>query len=228
MERENQIPAALTQFQRNTGMTQDLHDLVITCGNVLPSVISSSMSAFMQTLRFKALLSSDKLQSFVLEHIWPNVQRDHLVSSDENFRVDLPASFEKEDEKYSLGWHQESAYFEKNVSHENGVVLWIPFFDVTHENGALRVVRGSHRSGKVDHQYEFKDKKNKKNLRATIPPATIADYDDKIQTVEVSAGDIVAFHFNLFHSGGVNSNPSYARLTIQSRLSFFSDSSFRF
>jgi hypothetical protein len=228
LEREDVTHASLFQFQRDTNTLQDLHNLVIACGNVAPSVISSSMSAFMQTLRFKSVLSSNKLQSAIREHIWPSVQKDHLVSSDENFRVDLPSSFKKEDEKYSLGWHQESAYFDKNVSHENGIVLWIPLFDVNQEGGALKVACGSHKSGKVSHHYEYKDKQNKKNLRATIPPDLIAEYKDQVKTVEVSAGDIVAFHFNLFHSGGVNLDPNYARLTIQSRLSFFSDDGFRF
>ena len=57
LERQHETHEALNHFQRNTNAPQDLHDLVIACGNVAPSVISSSMSAFMQTLCFKSLLS---------------------------------------------------------------------------------------------------------------------------------------------------------------------------
>ena len=49
----------------------------------------------------------------------------------------------------TVPWHQDSAYFLEGVEDTFFPTAWIPFVDTTAENGALQVVRGSHKLERV-------------------------------------------------------------------------------
>ena len=52
--------------------------------------------------------------------------------------------------KETVGWHQD-AYYWPMVPH-NSVTVWLAFDDVDEENGAMKIVPGSHKSGILQHR----------------------------------------------------------------------------
>lgn len=52
--------------------------------------------------------------------------------------------------KETVGWHQDAYYWP--MSPHNTVTVWLAFNDVNEENGALRIVPGSHTAGLLTHQ----------------------------------------------------------------------------
>lgn len=51
--------------------------------------------------------------------------------------------------KETVGWHQDAYYWP--MSPHNSVTVWLAFGDVDEENGAMRIVPGSHKSGIIQH-----------------------------------------------------------------------------
>lgn len=51
--------------------------------------------------------------------------------------------------KETVGWHQDAYYW--LMSPHNSVTVWLAFGDVDEENGAMRIVPGSHKSGIIQH-----------------------------------------------------------------------------
>ncbi len=49
----------------------------------------------------------------------------------------------------TVPWHQDTAYLMPGAEQTEQPVAWIPLTDVTAENGALQVIRGGHRDGRV-------------------------------------------------------------------------------
>lgn len=120
-------------------------------------------------------------------------------------RIDMP-----HDEAFVLKWHQEVHYAPKDA---NLVQLWAPAVnDITLENGALRVLPGSHNGGiakTIDFVPEFG------HAQYTVVPEHIAKYDEKI--VEMKRGDVLLFDKRLIHRSGLNSSTT-PRLTV---ISFY-------
>lgn len=50
----------------------------------------------------------------------------------------------------TVGWHQDAYYWP--LSPHNSVTVWLAFSDVDEQNGAMRVISGSHNSGIIKHQ----------------------------------------------------------------------------
>ncbi len=51
--------------------------------------------------------------------------------------------------KETVGWHQDAYYWP--MSPHNSVTVWLAFSDVDEENGAMKIVPGSHKSGVIQH-----------------------------------------------------------------------------
>ena len=204
------------------------HKEFIQTASVHPEIITQVINTFMNTAAFNNFLSSTKMQKLIAREIFNTEHLDGMIINEQNFRIDLPSNFTEEEKKYSLGWHQESSYFTKNVSHSNGFVVWIPLFDVSRNQGAMKIIPNTSGEGPIKHNYEYKDKKNKKNLRATIPYDIFSEYKSKEICLELKKGDMAFFNFNTFHSGGINSDINYVRCTFQARIASFLDSSFIF
>ena len=49
----------------------------------------------------------------------------------------------------SVDWHQDSAYGAEEAAKTLQPTAWIPFIDVTEENGTLQVIRGSHKPRRI-------------------------------------------------------------------------------
>ncbi|HTT90270.1 MAG TPA: phytanoyl-CoA dioxygenase family protein [Acidimicrobiales bacterium] len=52
--------------------------------------------------------------------------------------------------KETVGWHQDGYYWPMEPHHS--VTVWIAFTEVDEENGAMKIVPGSHTSGVLEHQ----------------------------------------------------------------------------
>ncbi|HEY8122209.1 MAG TPA: phytanoyl-CoA dioxygenase family protein [Myxococcota bacterium] len=48
-------------------------------------------------------------------------------------------------------WHQDEGYWGRNLE-ERGITCWMPFHDVSVENGCMHFVPGAHREGVISHQ----------------------------------------------------------------------------
>ena len=73
------------------------------------------------------------------------------------------------------------------------ITAWIPLKDVRREFGALRVVKGSHKNGEVNHRFI-----------GGYHGIDVDVKDEEITYVEVNAGDAVLFDPLLFHGSSAN------------------------
>jgi len=132
------------------------------------------------------------------------------------FRVDLPAKYKEEKNRFSLHWHQDSGYYDLRVSKTNSVVINTPVFDCGKTQGCLVVKKRSHKEGPVKHQEHYEDEEKKKHRRVVIPNEVLQKYDDVF--VETISGDIFINHFNTFHLSGLNES-NMVRYTMLVRVS---------
>ena len=65
-----------------------------------------------------------------------------ITLTDVELRLDPP-----NDERNSLGWHQDSSYFRQNENVSNGLVLWTPVVYITKNMGRLEFLKDSHTLG---------------------------------------------------------------------------------
>ena len=84
--------------------------------------------------------ASDNLLDMVEQFIGPDIV-GHPVSV---IRTKTPNTA-----LMTVPWHQDSAYFLAGGEDTFQPTAWIPFVDVTAENGTLQVVRGTHKLGRV-------------------------------------------------------------------------------
>jgi non-heme Fe2+,alpha-ketoglutarate-dependent halogenase len=100
-----------------------------------------------------------------------------------------------------VSWHQDGFYL--NLSEPSLVSAWIALSDSTLENGCMRVVRGSHRSGRVQHRNSAISKKNL--LPSGLEVACEVDERDATNVV-LRSGEMSLHHVNLVHG----SNPNHS------------------
>ncbi|WAJ71054.1 phytanoyl-CoA dioxygenase family protein [Catenovulum adriaticum] len=143
-------------------------------------------------------------------------QLGDLILTQPRLRVDLPDEYASNKKKIHLGFHQESGYFKMNVSHSTGIVLWIPIFDCSQAEGALKVLQSSHKNGQVEHQTWYEDPVNFKHKRASVPTDITEQYTE--ETLEAQSGDIAFQKFHLIHRSGDNIS-NKVRYTIVARYS---------
>ncbi|CAL4127155.1 unnamed protein product, partial [Meganyctiphanes norvegica] len=98
-------------------------------------------------------------------------------------------------------WHQDYGYWYHNgcMFPEMGSVF-IPVDDCKKENGCLQVIKGSHKLGRVEHG------KNGDQMMADNERVQEALKQMELVTVEMSAGDVLFFHCNLFHTSSQNTS----------------------
>jgi hypothetical protein len=203
-----------------------MHQKFIWSAKHAPSALTRSINTIMHTASFFSIACDQRLLEQASKLLFG---RDDSVAqlavTELNFRVDLPAEFKAEEKRFSLVWHQESGYFTDYVSHDEGLVLWIPIFDTGKSEGAIQVVPGSHRDGRLEHETVFMDPINNRNKRQFISDRLLANFEPPV-AVESKAGDAVFMDFNLIHATGKNVNPENVRCTIQARVSNLNASDF--
>jgi ectoine hydroxylase-related dioxygenase (phytanoyl-CoA dioxygenase family) len=103
-----------------------------------------------------------------------------------------------------VGWHQDAYYWP--MSPHNSVTVWLAFSDVDAENGAMKIVPGSHRAGLIKHQRKSKDATDSV-LTLELESGTFREdtaVQLKLKAGEISMHDDAAVH-------GSPANPSDRR-----------------
>ena len=102
-------------------------------------------------------------------------------------------------------WHQDYGYWYKyGYLFPTMLSVAVPLTRMSQENGGLKVLRGSHRMGRVEHGFI--------GSQVGADPERTARAADLLETVwfEAEPGDVMWFHGNMLHSSA-NNDADYAR-----------------
>jgi len=104
-------------------------------------------------------------------------------------------------------WHQDYGYHYKEFFYPNYISAMVALDPATKENGCLRVVRASHKLGRLEHW--------KSGSQLIADPARVAIALEHMEEIhcELEPGSVLLFHGNTLHASDVN-------LSSQSRWSF--------
>ncbi len=102
-----------------------------------------------------------------------------------------------------VSWHQDSTYW--GLDPADVVTAWIAVSDSTTENGAMRVVPGSHTMAQVPHRDTFRPD----NLLSRGQEVMVDVDDATADTLTLKAGEMSLHHVRLIH--GSEPNPSDQR-----------------
>jgi hypothetical protein len=102
-----------------------------------------------------------------------------------------------------VSWHQDSTYW--GLEPADIVTAWVALSDSTTENGAMRVVPGSHTMAQVPHRDTFRPE----NLLSRGQEIMVEVDDARADTLVLKAGEMSLHHVRLIH--GSEPNPSEQR-----------------
>ena len=102
-----------------------------------------------------------------------------------------------------VSWHQDSTYW--GLDPADIVTAWVALSDSTTENGAMRVVPGSHTMAQIPHKDTFRPE----NLLSRGQEIMVDVDDNKAATLTLNAGEMSLHHVRLIH--GSEPNPSGSR-----------------
>ncbi len=97
-----------------------------------------------------------------------------------------------------VGWHQDLTYW--HLEPDEAITVWIALSDVTVENGAMKMVRGTHTREVVEHTDTWKPGAmltRGQEIAVTVDEATAID-------VEMAAGEMSLHHHKIFHASPAN------------------------
>ena len=107
-------------------------------------------------------------------------------------------------------WHQDYGYWYNNFLYPDMASCMIFVDRATKENGCLKVLKGSHMVGRIDH-----------GVSADMPEQSadldrIAELEKRHECVYIEAepGDALFFHANLLHSSDANNSSDSRRILI--------------
>jgi ectoine hydroxylase-related dioxygenase (phytanoyl-CoA dioxygenase family) len=98
-----------------------------------------------------------------------------------------------------VSWHQDGYYMQ--LDRPDFVSAWVALTDSTRENGCLRVVKGSHRSGSLAHSDSAVAERNL--LSSGLEIAVQVD-ESAATDVVLSAGEMSFHHVNMVHGSNPN------------------------
>jgi non-haem Fe2+, alpha-ketoglutarate-dependent halogenase len=102
-----------------------------------------------------------------------------------------------------VSWHQDSTYW--GLDPADVMTAWIAFSDSTVENGAMRVVPGTHLMDQIPHRDTYR----KENLLSRGQEIMVDVDERQAVTLELLAGEMSLHHVRLIH--GSDPNPSDKR-----------------
>ena len=107
-------------------------------------------------------------------------------------------------------WHQDFGYWYTGWVFPNLMSVFIALDEATVENGCLRVIKGSHKAGRLQHQ------KAGDGDQLEADPARIERIAGLLETVncEMKPGSALFFHCNLLHSSSANNSDRHRRAFI--------------
>ncbi|MCE2438827.1 MAG: phytanoyl-CoA dioxygenase family protein [Candidatus Latescibacteria bacterium] len=103
-------------------------------------------------------------------------------------------------------WHQDYGYwYSQGFVFPRMISAFIALDECTRENGCLRVLRGSHRLGRLDHV--------RLGTQTGTDPERIRDIEALFECIdcEMSPGSVLLFHCNLLHSSMPNTSSRHRR-----------------
>ncbi len=97
-------------------------------------------------------------------------------------------------------WHQDYGYWYKNefLYPDQMISIMIAITDANRENGCMQVISGSHKMGRVEHDF------NGEQVGASQHYVDLALKTMPLVYVELKAGDALVFHPNLLHRSEAN------------------------
>jgi ectoine hydroxylase-related dioxygenase (phytanoyl-CoA dioxygenase family) len=102
-----------------------------------------------------------------------------------------------------VSWHQDSTYW--GLDPADVVTAWVAFSDATPENGAMRVIPGTHKLDQVPHRDTFRPD----NLLSRGQEILVDVEDRQAVMMPLRAGEMSLHHVRLIH--GSDPNPSDTR-----------------
>jgi len=107
-------------------------------------------------------------------------------------------------------WHQDYGYWYHNAClYPNMASCFIMLDNATKENGCLKVLKGTHKVGRIDHNISDTPEQT-----ANIERITELEKRHKTVFIEAQKGDALFFHANLLHSSVANKSESSRRTLI--------------
>lgn len=102
-----------------------------------------------------------------------------------------------------ISWHQDSTYW--GLSHPDVVSAWIALSEVTIDNGAMRMLPGSHLMEQLPHVDTFAEH----NLLTRGQEVQVAVDESKVIDLPLKPGEMSLHHVRIVH--GSNPNPTNTR-----------------
>jgi len=111
-------------------------------------------------------------------------------------RIDPPI-----DNRNSLKWHQDSSYFRQNNNGFNGLVVWLPVFDVDKKTGTISFLEQSHTIGPQN----IKRRKIRKNFSSqrNIDERLLKDFRE-VEPTSIKPGDAIVMNMDMVHKSSNN------------------------
>lgn len=106
-------------------------------------------------------------------------------------------------------WHQDYGYwYDQGFVSPNLISVFIALDPATRANGCLRVLKGSHKLGRLDH--------GKVGSQTGADPRRIETIEGMLETVycEMTPGSALFFHSNLLHTSAANESDYHRRAFI--------------
>jgi ectoine hydroxylase len=103
-------------------------------------------------------------------------------------------------------WHQDYGYwYDQGFLYPDMMSAFIALDPATRENGCLRVLRGSHKLGRLEHK--------RVGDQTGADPTRIQQIESMFELVEceMSPGSVLFFHSNLLHSSAPNESDKHRR-----------------
>ncbi len=106
----------------------------------------------------------------------------------------------KPNHSFHVGWHQDLLYW--GLKPPDGVAtVWLGLSDAKEDNGAMQVVRGSHKSGLRHHSNRL----DENNMLMSSQNSQLTERDEQFRTiVELKAGQFSIHHGMVLHGSGPN------------------------
>jgi chlorinating enzyme len=98
-----------------------------------------------------------------------------------------------------VAWHQDSYYWDMTPS--DVCVLWLALIESTPENGAMRVVPGTHREPTLQHR---SSPDGSANMLFTYEEAAVEIDEAATRCCELEAGEFSLHHMGILHGSGAN------------------------
>jgi len=129
-------------------------------------------------------------------------------------RIDVPS-----EQKYLFPWHQDYPYPQGSM---DGLVFWLPFFDVPLGHGNIQLIAGSHHEGLRKVKLVAPENTGGSGAH-TLEIENMGSYDDcDLFETEVKAGDVLVFSTLTLHKSTPSTSNSI-RWTSQIRYGNFSN-----